>query len=127
MRAATRTSVDDLGAHVRVAVRFLQLGGSDPDLSVGRNRLASSVQHLSRILVRLEAGESEPQLEGGEDEVRCKRCENKGFAHLNARGTTLARSTQHDASVVLILQFHRTLPQLDRVRNLNRNASYLYK
>lgn len=80
MRAATRTSVDDLGAHVRVAVRFLQLGGSDPDLSVGRNRLARSVQHLTRILVRLEAGENE---------VRCKRCENEPPSSLRSPDSRL--------------------------------------
>ena len=45
-----------------VAVGLLQLGGRDPDVSAGGNRLASLVEHLARVLVRLETRQRQPQL-----------------------------------------------------------------
>ena len=45
------TSVYDFFHHVRVALSFLQLCCSDPDLSVCRDVLTGFVQHFSSILV----------------------------------------------------------------------------
>lgn len=56
-------SVDDLLHHLRVAVGLLQLGGSDPDVAVGGDVLSGFVQDTPSVLVRLQAGKRQPQLE----------------------------------------------------------------
>ena len=57
-----RTALHDLLHHVVVAVRLLQLRGTHPDLTVGRDVLARLVQHLPRVLVVLESRQRQPQL-----------------------------------------------------------------
>lgn len=46
-------SVDDLLHHLRVAVGFLQFGGSDPDVPISGNVLSGFVQDPTSILIRL--------------------------------------------------------------------------
>lgn len=57
--------VDDLLHHLSVAIGFLQLGGSDPDVSVRGDVLAGFVQNAPGVLVRLKAGQRQPQLRDG--------------------------------------------------------------
>mmetsp|Transcript_21018 Transcript_21018/g.46116 ORF Transcript_21018/g.46116 Transcript_21018/m.46116 type:complete len:307 (-) Transcript_21018:1001-1921(-) len=53
---------DDFVRHVRVAIRLLQLGRSDPDAALSGKRLARSVQNLLSVLVRLQLGQGQPQV-----------------------------------------------------------------
>lgn len=48
-----------------VAVGFLQLGGGDPDVAIRGDVLAGFVQNAPGVLVRLQAGQRQPQLEEG--------------------------------------------------------------
>lgn len=66
-------SVDDLLHHLSVAIGFLKLGGRDPDVAICRDVLAGFVQNAPGVLIRLKAGQRQPQLEGGKTcRLRCK-------------------------------------------------------
>lgn len=60
-------SVNDLLHHLSVAIGFLQLGGSDPDVTVSGNVFTSFVQHPPGVLIGLQSGEGQPKLKSEQE------------------------------------------------------------
>jgi len=56
------TSFDDLVYHGDIAVSFFELGRSNPNVTICGNILSRLVKDFSSILVRLQTGQSQPQL-----------------------------------------------------------------
>ena len=61
-RQALDGALNDLVNHLGVAVGFLQLGCIDPDGRTGWHSQTRAVEHLARIVICLQAGQSQPQL-----------------------------------------------------------------
>mmetsp|Transcript_32016 Transcript_32016/g.77680 ORF Transcript_32016/g.77680 Transcript_32016/m.77680 type:complete len:288 (+) Transcript_32016:600-1463(+) len=121
--------LDDPVDQVEVAVGLLQLGGGDPDLRLGGDGLARLVEHLARVLVRLEAREGEPHVDGVRDALhRAAKHQPRvlwrlqidgGLPQLDGVGDHLEGFAQHAAAHHRVrLERRRLQPDLDRLRDL---------
>lgn len=71
-------SVYNLLHHLSVPIGFFQLGGCNPNMSVGGNIFTRFIQDLAGILIGLKPGEGQPQL-GGEKGDMLRRQQNRHF------------------------------------------------